>query len=467
MKVKGLANKLVCNFVISFTILIFILVIIMSKWINFKYYDFIKSDLEKEGQVVKEHVITHLGIKNNDEKNLRQILNILALSDNADLLLVDNIGFVYMASDGKYKNLEYTNMNFVEKQYELLKSGEPIQWKLDNDEYTYIEPIIDDGYFGGAIIFIIPIDVIQKNISILIEAIWIMAIIIIVIISIIMNRRTKKVIVDPLNNVIKVADKIAKGEVDKRVEITSNDEFGKLAESFNIMADSLDSVDKNRRDFISNVSHELRTPITSIKGFIAAILDGVVPKDKEQYYLNIVYDEIKRLARLVNDLLDVSAMESGKFNLKINEIDIISLIKICILNSQARIEAKKMTIEFIYDNDQELVLCDKDRIVQVVTNLIDNCIKYGKENGNIKIYCEVKGEKIYTSIHNDGNHLSKEEMIKIWDRFYMADKSRTQKLSTGLGLSIVRLILTQHGEDIWVNSEEGKGVTFTFTLKGI
>ena len=105
--------------------------------------------------------------------------------------------------------------------------------------------------------------------------------------------------------------------MDKRVDIKSNDEIGELAKSFNSMADSVEEVEKNRREFISNVSHEIRSPITSIKGFIGGILDGVIPKEKENYYLSIAYEEIQRLTRLVNDLLDLSAIEAGQFKLEL------------------------------------------------------------------------------------------------------------------------------------------------------
>ena len=276
----------------------------------------------------------------------------------------------------------------------------------------------------------------------------------------------KKIIINPLNEINIAARRLARGDVGKRVNITSNDEIGELAHSFNVMAESIEESDKNRRDFISNVSHELRSPITSIKGFVAGILDGVIPKDKENYYLNIVYDEIRRLSRLVIDLLDISAMEEGKFKLNMVEFDINILIKQCIAKFDGKIRNKGVNVEVTFGREHEFVYADRDRLIQVLTNIIDNAMKYSNDNGNIKITTNDKGSKVYVSVFNNGPLLKDEELARIWDRFYKSDKARTNKDSTGLGLPIVRLILAQHGEDIWVNNEQD-GVRFTFTISKI
>lgn len=205
--------------------------------------------------------------------------------------------------------------------------------------------------------------------------------------------------------------------------------------------------------------------MTSIKGFIGGILDGVIPKDKENYYLKIVYDEINRLVRLVNDLLDISAMEAGKFNLQQIEFDINGVISLCILNLESKIKSKGLNVKAVFDEKRNYVFADRDRIIQVLTNLLENAIKYSDDNGQIEVNTYTKGEKTYISIFNSGDNIPQEDLKNIWDRFYKSDKSRTSKLSTGLGLPIVRLILSQHNEDIWVNNVEGKGVKFTFSLK--
>jgi signal transduction histidine kinase len=275
---------------------------------------------------------------------------------------------------------------------------------------------------------------------------------------------SQKIIIKPLKQITNAAQKISKGQVDKRAEVHSGDEMGELADAFNSMADSLEQVEKNRRDFISNVSHEIRSPITSIKGFVGGILDGVVPKEKENYYLSLTYEETQRLTRLVNDLLDLSAIEAGQFRLRIEELDINEIIRIAVIKFETKIKSRRLDVDVCLQDDSLFVAGDKDRIIQVVTNLLDNSIKYVNDGGNIRVSTRTKGQKAFISVYNDGPGLKEEDLKHIWDRFYKGDKSRTSKTSTGLGLSIVRSILTQLGEDIWVENKEN-GVEFTFTLK--
>ena len=125
----------------------------------------------------------------------------------------------------------------------------------------------------------------------------------------------------------------------------------------------------------------------------------------------------------------------------------------------------KEQVKAVFDEKRNYVFADRDRIIQVLTNLLENAIKYSDDNGQIEVNTYTKGEKTYISIFNSGDNIPQEDLKNIWDRFYKSDKSRTSKLSTGLGLPIVRLILSQHNEDIWVNNVEGKGVKFTFSLK--
>lgn len=276
---------------------------------------------------------------------------------------------------------------------------------------------------------------------------------------------SQRIIIRPLAQINYVADKISKGEVGKRVDIESDDEIGALASSFNSMAESIEQVESNRRLFISNVSHEIRSPITSIKGFIGGILDGIVPEEKQNYYLKLTYEEIQRLTRLINDLLDLSAIEEGHLKLNLEEIDLNEIIRASVIKFETKIRDKKLKVNVSLEDDKVYVVADKDRLTQVVINVLDNAIKYANEGGNVKLNTKIKGSKVIVSIFNDGPVISDEDIKHIWDRFYKADKARSSKVSTGLGLSIVRSILTQHGEDIWVNNSPEGGVTFNFTIK--
>lgn len=469
MKRKSLVTKVLVTFTVVIGIITIIIALFLSLWFKNYYFENKKEQLDKESEIIVKSAINHRNAyKYEDDIGLKNVVKFVATTIDVDILIADNLGYIYKVSSSKYEDLKYTKVNIGDEKLEGLKNGK--SYDLENIEddnisaYSYLKPIIYDDYYYGTIVMIIPKDIIMTNLISGLTTIWIVSILLIVINTTVVYFFIRKIILNPLAEINLAANRLAKGDVERRVEVVSKDEIGDLAEAFNIMAESLEKSDKNRKEFISNVSHELRSPITSIKGFIAAILDGVVPKDKEKYYLNIVYDEIRRLARLVNDLLDISTMEAGKFKLNIEEFDINAILKLSLANNEGNLSDKNMKVEFVYQEDREFVSGDRDRIMQVVTNLIDNAIKYGVENGSVKIKSLSKGNKVYISVFNDGPPLTKEQMVKIWDRFYKVDKSRTKKVSTGLGLPIVRLILTQHGEDIWVESGDEKGVTFTFTL---
>ena len=471
MKRKGLVYKLIITFSGILALILITLALVLSLW--FKNYFFRQKiqELDRQSKVISDSVLSYLNGKENSKQNeLKDCISFVGNSMDVDILITDNIGYVYEVSSDKFIENKYTNIGVSQKNMDKLKSGLAIEHGgreiMKTSPHTYLKPIFQDSYFRGIIVMITSEQSIRSGLKHVYEIVWLSAIVAVIVAAIIIYYFAKKIIINPLNEINIAARRLARGDVGKRVNITSNDEIGELANSFNVMAESIEESDKNRRDFISNVSHELRSPITSIKGFVAGILDGVIPKDKENYYLNIVYDEIRRLSRLVIDLLDISAMEEGKFKLNMVEFDINILIKQCIAKFDGKIRNKGVNVEVTFGREHEFVYADRDRLIQVLANIIDNAMKYSNDNGNIKITTNDKGSKVYVSVFNNGPLLKDEELARIWDRFYKSDKARTNKDSTGLGLPIVRLILAQHGEDIWVNNEQD-GVRFTFTISKI
>lgn len=440
----------------------------LSFWFEGYFFDQRKEQLLTEGQIVSNAAIQYLhGDTSLDNTNA--ILEYVSNYADIDIILFDKYGYAYAASNDDLKEL--VGQQILSDHLEELKKGkvleknETLEKVFQEPVHTYEIPIFYLDSFQGAVAMATDLSEVYKLLSKVYEIIWLSAIFAIIASSIIIYYFSQKIIIKPLAKINSAADKIAKGEVNRRVDIKSNDEIGELAESFNSMADALEEVENNRRAFISNVSHEIRSPITSIKGFISGILDGVIPKEKEMYYLSIVYEEIQRLTRLVNDLLDMSAMDAGKTILNIGEYDINEIIRQCVIKFQAAIKSKKLNVDVWLDDNSVYVLIDKDKIIQVLTNLIDNAIKYVDDGGNIEIKTKVKGQKVLVSVFDDGKNIPKEDEKHIWDRFYRGDKSRTSKMSTGLGLSIVRKIISQHNEEIWVENKENKGVRFIFTLK--
>lgn len=469
---KGIFSKMVAAYIIIIALSFFIIATVLSFWFQNYYFNQRKSQLESNSELIKPYAVAQLRNENTvTQSEWQSILSVLSAISNADIWVSDRYGIIYRVSDKKYEEL--LGKQVFEKDFDTLRLKQSVEYKgtlqniLSTPSHIYIMPVVDNGDFYGSVIMVTQLSELQEPLKNVYRIIWFSAILAIIISSIIIYHFSQKIILAPLAKINAVAKKIAKGEVEKRVEIVSDDEIGELAESFNLMADNIEKVENNRREFISNVSHEIRSPITSIKGFIGGILDGVIPKEKENYYLSIAYEEIQRLTRLVNDLLDLSAIEAGQFRLRIEELNINELIRITVIKFETKVKAKALNVDVCFSEDNLYIAGDRDRLVQVLTNLVDNAIKYVNEGGNIKICTKTKGDKVIVTVFNDGPLISKEDIIHIWDRFYKADKSRTAKMSTGLGLPIARNILTQLGEDIWVENREGEGVLFTFTLKRV
>jgi signal transduction histidine kinase len=277
-----------------------------------------------------------------------------------------------------------------------------------------------------------------------------------------MSRR----ISNPLAEMRDIAREIANGNFNTRVRISSKDEVGELARTFNHMAETLGNLEKMRSNFIANVSHELRTPMTSIAGFIEGMIDGTIPIEKQGYYLSIVKQETLRLTALVNDLLDLAKMEAGEVQLNITTIDLSELIRRSSIKFENQINRKNINFELALENENRRVMADPDAIERVLTNLLDNAIKFTSDSGCITIKTVKKDQKVYTTIEDNGIGIQKEDLPYIWERFFKTDKSRSKDMiGSGLGLAIIKNIIQKHNERIWVESEFNKGSKFTFSLE--
>lgn len=466
---KGLFSKLIATFTAIITISFVVTAAFLSLWFQGYYFDQRKTELVNESQFISVAAVKYLhGDLNHDR--MTEILNNIGNYLSSDIWVTDNYGIVYAVSNNKYHRL--IGKQILTKELQNLRENNSVEKRelcselLNTSVHTFIIPIFYRDIFKGAIIMHTSLAQIRWPLRKVYNIIWLSATLAIIFSFFVIYYFSQKIIIKPLGKINYVADKISKGEVDKRVFINSKDEIGELAKSFNTMAASLEKIEENRRQFISNVSHEIRSPLTSIKGFISGILDGIVPQDKQNYYLSLAYDETQRLTRLVNDLLDLSAIEAGHLKLNIEEVNINEVIRSTIIKFESKINAKDINVDIYLQDDDLYVVGDKDRLIQVVTNLIDNAIKYCEDNATIKIKTRIKASKVFVSIYNSGKQIPSEDITAIWSRFYKVDKARSSKVSTGLGLSIVRSILTQLGEDIWVENKES-GVEFTFTLKKI
>ncbi|MDR2909555.1 MAG: HAMP domain-containing histidine kinase [Oscillospiraceae bacterium] len=271
-------------------------------------------------------------------------------------------------------------------------------------------------------------------------------------------------LVRPLREMLLATQSFSQGDFTKRVQVSGFDELGQLAMAFNNMASSLAATETTRRTFVANVSHELKTPMTTIGGFVDGILDGTIPREKQDQYMHVVSNEVRRLSRLVHSMLDTARIETGEFRLVCVLFDISEIIRQTVLTFEQNIEEKQLNLKGL-EADKIMVWADRDLMHQVVYNLVENAVKFVNEGGELSVRYQTDAQRTYVAIRNTGEGIDKSEAPRLFERFYKSDRSRSlNKNGVGLGLHIVKSIINYHKGEIFVRSEQGEYAEFEFCL---
>lgn len=269
----------------------------------------------------------------------------------------------------------------------------------------------------------------------------------------------------PLRKITTATEQYASGNMHYDLQIDSNDEMGYLASILSYMAGEIAKSEDNQKKLVANVSHDFRSPLTSIKGFLEAMLDGTIPTEAYPKYIGIVLNETDRLIKLTNSLLTLNNLNTKGMILEKTVFDLNYVIRNTVASFEPACIQKKIGVELILTGETMNVLADMGKIQQVLYNLLDNAIKFSHPDSLIKIETYEKHNKVFVSVKDSGIGIPKESLKQIWNRFYKTDLSRGKdKKGTGLGLSIAKEIIQSHNENINVISTEGVGTEFTFSL---
>ena len=461
-------KKMIMTYLAVILISFIIFALLLINMLEDYYFEKRTEALINEGQKLNNSVINYLNGEVSYER-LSVELESIERFLNSKIWVVDNKGYIYGVSNKSQE--EWIGKQVSTGDIISVLNGEIITNRGGYDEVfkgpvlTVGVPIIINGNVKNAVFMHSPIYEVEETIKEILKLI-LTSITIALGISMMLIYFTSQRISKPLMEMNKITKVIASGEFQKRLDIVSDDEIGQLAQSFNNMAGELEKLEEMRKGFIADVSHELRSPLTVIKGYIKGLMEDEIDNDKKAMYVDIIYEETERLTELINNLLDLSKMESGSYPLNIAEFNINELLRRNIIKFGNKLEEKNIEVEVQFKEEPLLVKAEKESISQVVSNIIDNAIKFMGDNDNLSIRTYIKNKKAHISIEDSGLGIPKEELNDIWKRFHKGDKSRSRQVKgTGLGLSIVKEIIKNHNENIWVESEINKGTKFTFTLE--
>ena len=430
---------------------------------------YLTSRREKELNHIAKEVIgttVYAGINRGLSPELYALnINAIAQSTGTELFVLDANGELVITSVENFKGgIRKIFTKGVLAGHDLVFHGN-LGGVFDTDMLTVARAIRYNNQVVGGVLVSVPTPEITGMRTEIIRILMLNMIFVMVVAALfvyVLSKRTTK----PLSELNEAAKSIANGDLKKRVSVDAGAEVSELCDTFNQMAESIEQLEMMRSSFIANVSHDLRTPMTTIIGFVEGIIDGTIPEDKQKWYLSIVLDESKRLSRIVTDLLDLSKMEQGSFNIEKRSFDVSELIRLTVIKFEKRITEKNISLTVGFDAERLDVFADKDAISRVLTNLVDNALKFTQEGGFIDVQAGTKDGRVYVSVQNSGMGIEEKDLRHIFDRFYKTDKSRSKdKNGAGLGLYIVKSILQAHGESVWAESTPGEFTRFSFTLE--
>ena len=472
MKNKSLFQR---YFYICFTMILLsmfilgaIFLVFASQYFKEDKYTLLSQNLDQAADLTVDCMIQIGGVVH-ITSNVENYYNTIGESIGADIYLADmrDGRILYSGgAGGSEHQLEYVPMSVMESFRTKAVYTETGRMKglYESAHYTVGKPILSP---GNRVICAVFASTSASALSTFLVDIFQMfvlsAVVVMILASIIIYFVTSNMI-RPLRQMLVATGRFARGDFSTRVPVEGDDEVSMLAAAFNAMASSLATLEQSRRSFTANVSHELKTPMTTIGGFIDGILDGTIPPEKQNYYLQIVSTEVKRLSRMVRAMLNLSRIEAGELKINPEPVEITDIVTRTTLMFEKPLTDKNIEVRGL-DTEKRMVEADPDMIQQVVYNLIENAVKFVNPGGYLEFRYWEEGDRTLVAVRNSGEGIQSEELNRVFDRFYKSDKSRSKdKSGVGLGLYIVRTIINLHGGEIFIRSEVGQYTEFVFSL---
>ncbi|AGK97996.1 ATP-binding protein [Clostridium pasteurianum] len=435
--------------------------------------------------------------KTEGSTNILQLARNFEDSNNSKVAVLDKYGYLNFVAGSESREVESASVRVIRQVIDnwnanpgaamnIRRSGKGSTYIFDNNVYNVrnIVCVLPNNEKGEVIFVVSSLQPVNEASSVIKEFyvyIYIAALVLIIILSLIYSNMISK----PLISLNRTASKMVNLNFSEKCIVKSDDEIGNLGNTLNFLSENLNSamnslrkaneklkndieqerkLEKMRKEFVGGVSHELKTPISLIEGYAEGIKDNVFQGEDKDYYIDVIIDEAKKMGSLVTDMLDLSQLESGNFKLNCEDFYIDKLINSTVRKYYTLFNEREIDVHLNLNNNV-LTCGDSMRIEQVLTNFITNSIRHTENNGKISIDMRESSDKVYIYVKNLGDNIEKEDLSKIWDKFYKIDKSRNRSLGgTGLGLAITKNILMLHKSDFGVENFNG-GVAFYFSLE--
>ena len=456
-------NSIFQKLLFTYAAIIILVVLLLAALLTFFFKVYLfeqkQTQLLATGRQV-EALVRDNNLQKKDRDDLLQAVNALgAVTDSRIYILIDRKLAGIRTLDGQFQ--EDREEAGLVNDIRRIMDGETIVRKneFSNQLNMYVVfvgmPISINNTADGVALLFSPLDQINKTLFEVYRIIWgtvLASLALAAVIVYILSRRLST----PIENIQKAAAGIAEGNYGD-VEPVGSDEVAQLTRTFNYMQNRLKQVEEMRKDLIANVSHELRTPLTTVRGFIQAILDGVIGPGEQEKYLRRAYDEAGRLNRMVNDLLQLARLQAGSIKLSRGLVDAGELIRGTVEELQLQAGRRNVVLRCVCA-DSTAIQADRDKLKQIVLNLLHNAVNYSRDGGEVWIRTRVEDGKFLLRVEDNGAGIPADQLEYIFDKYHRVEPTRGQwGPGTGLGLSIVKQLVELHGGAISARSSVGRG----------
>ena len=456
------------NFALTASIVMLTLALLGASFFALSYAyaaDERSDEMAQKASVVARLVASYAS--SGDVRDMREMAGVAASMTDVDFLVCSTEGSVLLTTD---ENLVDHVLTVPSDVMETALSGERYSARTtlgdiyESKRFVVGVPIESDIWTVGAVFAVTETGRLTTMWRAFF-AMFLMTSVIVLLLSFVASAWVSMRQSRPIREMAAATRAFAEGNFDTRMHDYGAGEIGELASAFNAMADSLQETERQRREFIANISHELKTPMTSIAGYTDGILDGTIPPEKQQHYMQIVSGEVRRLSRLVRNMLDIAKLQAmGVEESRKTRFDLGEELSDVLITFEQKIYNKHLDVRVDLPDKPVWTRAERDSITQVIYNLIDNAIKFCPDGGRLALRLQLDGGKARVTVENTGPTIDKDELPLLFDRFHKADKSRSaDREGWGLGLYIAKTIVGAHGGDIWATSENGV-TQFNFTL---